>query len=102
MAITGSNQRQKAYEVLYGSLIVIFLIGAVVIVVLPQEIAGFTSGYFVFILAAFAWFTVLMRFVPRCPNCGLGYFSMVEFRRFPVIAKSWVGSHCYGCGKELK
>jgi hypothetical protein len=102
MTLTESNQRQKAYAVLYGSLFAIFIIGAVLIALLPRDIAGFPSGYLVFILAVFAWFTVLMRYVPRCPNCGLGYFSMVEVGRFPVIAKSWVGSHCYGCGKELK
>ena len=102
MTVTGSNQRHKAYAVLYGSLVAIFIIGAVLIAVLPQKIAGFPSGYLIFILAAFAWFTVLMRFIPRCPNCGLGYFSMVEIGRFPVLVKSWVGTHCYGCGKELE
>lgn len=87
---------------LYGSLVALFLAGSVLIAVLPQQILGFPSGYLVFIGVAFAWFTVLVRFLPRCPNCGLGYFSMLEVKRFPVIAKSWVGSHCYGCGKELK
>ena len=102
MTTPGPTQRHKAYVVLYGSLVVIFIIGAVLMAVLPHEIAGLPSAFVVFILSASAWFTVLVRFVPRCPNCGLGYFSMLEIKRFPVIAKSWVGSHCYGCGKELK
>ena len=87
---------------LYGSLIALFLVGLVLIAVLPEQILGFPSGYSVFIALASGWFLVMMRFIPRCPNCDLGYFSVLEIKRFPVIAKSSVSHHCYGCGKELK
>ena len=102
MTTSESNQRPKAYGVLYGSFFAILPAHFVLMAVLPEKIAGFRSFDLVSIAAVFAWLILLVRFVPRCPNCGLGYFSVIEAKRFPVIFMGWVSRHCFGCGKELK
>ena len=87
---------------LYGSLSTIIPVHFVLMGVLPEEVAGFRSFDLVSIVVFFAQYIFLVRFVPRCPNCGLGYFSVVEVKRFPIIYRGWVSRHCFGCGKELK
>jgi hypothetical protein len=95
-----SNQRQNAYTILYGSLVAIVCFVVLFISVLPKEVAGMPVRSIIPVIALFVWMYVLTKFIPRCPNCGLGLFSIIEIGRVPVVLKSWVGNQCPGCGKE--
>lgn len=101
MTTTASNQRQKAYRVLYGSLAAIGCFAALLATVLPKAVAGFPSALMIAASGALMFMYVLTRFIPRCRNCGYGLFSVLEIGRVPVVVKSWVGHRCSGCGKEI-
>ena len=96
------NQRGRAYEILFGSLVSLFFVGALLSALLPEYIGGLPRTFIIVAVVGSGWAFVLIKLIPRCPHCGLGYFSVVEIKRFPILARSWVGSHCAGCGKELK
>lgn len=94
-----STLRQKANKIALGSLLGIFLVLLFFIYALPNKVFGIPSSLIVFVMGATLWLYVVIRLIPRCPNCGLGLFSVVEIGRVPVIVKSWVGKNCYGCGR---
>jgi hypothetical protein len=94
--------RNKAYSVAYGGLFALFVITFVSSMVLPQEILGLPKSLVLFVVAVVIWYALLVKAMPRCPNCGMGLFSIIEIGRFPVVLRSWVGDTCSKCGAPLK
>jgi len=94
--------RPKAYAVLYGSIIALFILGILLGQLLPETFFGAPKFLMLGLVLGALWLVILVKAIPRCPKCGTGLFSFVEFYRFPIIMRSWVGKTCSGCGAPLK
>ena len=62
---------------------------------------GINKFHFIGLVSLVLWLTYLKKTIPKCPKCGLGLFSIIEIFRIPILGKSWVGTHCSGCGTKL-
>ena len=96
------NLRTRAYAVAYLGLLAIFVLTLALIAILPEEIFGAPTSFVVFVVAVLVWFAILIIAVPRCPKCNMGYFSMIEIAKVPILVRSWVGEKCSRCGASLK
>jgi len=94
--------RKKAYSVVYGSLFALFIIAFLLNIALPQVVLGLPKSVMIFGVIVIFWYAILVKAVPRCPNCGMGLFSIIEVGRLPIFLKSWVGKECSRCGAPLK
>lgn len=94
--------RTWAYTVLYAGLGGVFVLVLVLEEKLPSQAFDLSSSWITWMIAGIAWLSYLRLFIPRCPKCGMGVFSIVEVAKFPIIVKSWVSSKCFECGEKLE
>jgi hypothetical protein len=92
--------KSRAYSLMYGSLLALFVFASMLNFVLPPIFLGIPKFVFIAIVVGIIWLVVLAKFLPRCPQCGLGVFSYFEIAKIPVIVRSWVGSNCSRCGEK--
>ncbi len=78
-----------------------FIIIVVLINILPKTLFGLPAGFFIILVVGGSWFFFITKKIRRCEICGYGLFSIIEIRNIPIILRSWVASHCSGCGKRL-
>ncbi|WP_460242356.1 hypothetical protein [Aurantivibrio infirmus] len=70
-------------------------------VVSPREWGSFK--FYIFFAGVVLGLLILLRYLsPRCPSCKQGLYSVVEIKKYPVVVKTWIGKHCWGCGAKLK
>jgi hypothetical protein len=81
-----------------GAVALLFFI---LILALPQSIFGISSFIVTACIAGIFWIVYITKYIPRCPKCGYGYFSILEIKRVPVIVASRFSNKCYGCGAKL-
>lgn len=94
--------KTKAYTIVYGGLFAIFVAVIVLSSILPLTILGTPKVLLLFVLAVIVWYALLIKAVPKCQNCGMGFFSLIEIGSFPVVIRPWVGNTCSSCGAPLK
>ena len=94
--------RAKAYGVVYIGLFSLLAVSGTLYELLPSSVGGLPKGAVIAGIALPIWLLLLIKMVPRCPNCGMGLFSILEISRVPIIVRSWVGDSCSGCGATLK
>ncbi len=87
---------------IFWVLIVFYLMFSVAITKYLIGAQYVSSGVRIFLFLGLLFF-VLLRFIsPRCPNCGLGIYSIFEIKKFPILIKQWSGKNCEGCGVALR
>lgn len=92
----------RAYTAMFAGLLGFFALGSLLTFILPPVCFGLSRFVLLCVIVGVAWFLFLRKFIPRCPNCGLGVLSYIEIAKIPVFMRSWVGSHCSRCGEALK
>jgi len=81
---------------------IMFIVLVVLINILPKTLFGLPAGFFIILAVGSGWLYVITKMIPKCPKCGYGLFSVIEVRNIPIIVRSWVASHCSGCGDRLE
>jgi hypothetical protein len=94
--------KPKAYAIMYSGILGLFLLAFILNTLLPTVVVGISRFFAIGMIMGLFWFSFYIIAVPRCPKCGLGLFSVIEIKKVPIIVKSWVGNHCFGCGVEVK
>ena len=98
MAIDYDTFKSRATIALYGSLLVLFLVMLLFLALIPDEILGISKNFIMVSTLVIGWFFILLKVLPRCPNCGMGVYSLIEYKRVPIFVKSWISKRCSGCG----
>lgn len=86
----------------------VFLIGYLIAVSVLFNVVsssfkwGSASHFYLFCVMGFGLLLLLRLISPRCPSCGRGLYSIIEFKKFPILIKSWIGKSCLGCGARLR
>lgn len=86
----------------------IFLIGYLIVVSVLFDVVSSnlkwesSSHFYAFCVIFFGLLLLLWLISPRCPSCGRGLYSIIEFRKFPILIKSRIGKSCLGCGARLR
>ena len=101
MGSRGNKTRRKAYTVLSIGMVALIPLIMILSVVLPPVIIGVSSNIVAIAIVGIIWIAFFTKYVPRCPKCGLGYFSILEIGKVPIIVTTRFGTKCYGCGANL-
>jgi hypothetical protein len=89
--------RFKAYGVLAVSAFVLLLVFRFLEAVIPELIFALPQNAFSTTLSFLVWYVFIVKYMPRCPNCGFGVLSLFELGSLPLVLIPWFARKCFRC-----